>query len=61
MRFAKVSISEISSNGLITLKMDEQVHLVNEGKFVNTDMLWLAYVKNSEEPVEMTKFEVLKY
>jgi hypothetical protein len=29
MRFAKVIISDVSSNGLITLKMDEQVQLVN--------------------------------
>jgi hypothetical protein len=41
--------------------MDEQVVLVNEGRFINRDMLWLEYVKNSDEPVEMTGFDLVKY
>jgi hypothetical protein len=41
--------------------MDEQVVLINEGQFINPDMLWLEYIKTSEEPVVMTGFDLIKY
>lgn len=41
--------------------MDEQVVLINEGQFINPDMLWLEYINTSNEKVEMTDFDLINY
>lgn len=64
MRFAKVEINEltgITSNGVITLKIYEPVQLVNEWKYINPDMLDLDFIKNSDQAVSMTGFDLIKY
>ena len=61
LRFASITISEVSRNSLVTLKMSEKVNLVNEGRSIDPRLLSVAYLKNSEENVRMTKWELVSY
>jgi len=61
LRYASVRISSISSNGLVTLSMNEPVNLVNQGKQIDQDLLMVAFRKQSDQPVAMTKWEQVAY
>ena len=61
LRFASIKISDVSRNSLVTLKMSEEVNLVNKGRSIDPGLLSVAYLKNSEETVRMTKWELVSY
>jgi hypothetical protein len=41
--------------------MNEPVNLVNQGKQIDQDLLMVAFRKQSDEPVAMTKWEQVAY
>ena len=41
--------------------MMEEVNLMNEGKKIDDDMLAIAFIKNSDEDLKMTGWELLSY
>jgi hypothetical protein len=61
LRFADIKISDVSRNSLVTLKMSEPVRQVNEGTKIEPELLQVEYIKNSEEVVQMTKWELVGY
>lgn len=63
LRFAKCRIQEVTANGVLKIKAEEKVVLVNQGKFIGPEMLFVEFVKNSEEDVDvrMTSFSLIKY
>jgi len=39
----------------------EEVQLTNEGKKIDDDMLSIAYIKNSNEDLNMTGWDLISY
>ncbi len=45
----------------MTIKMKEPVNLIDQGNKIDPALLSVDFLKNSEEEVRMTKWEVLSY
>ena len=52
---------EIDQSGKLTLQIMEEVQLTNEGKKIDDDMLSIAYIKNSNEDLNMTGWDLISY
>ena len=61
LRLANVFISEIDRSGLVTIKFREPVYLINDGTRIEPQLLTVSYLKNSEEDVKLTKWELVNY
>jgi len=61
LRYASAKITDISQSGLITLITNEPVVLVNNGDFINPDLLDLKFIKQSNEDVQMVSWNQTKY
>lgn len=57
MRYTKVKIADISRSGLVTLRTNEPVNLIND--IIDADLLEVNYLKSSEEMVELVDWVVL--
>ena len=61
LRFAEVYFKDIDQSGKLTLQIMEEVQLTNEGKKIDDDMLSIAYIKNSNEDLNMTGWDLISY
>ena len=61
LRFAEVYFKDIDQSGKLTLQIMEEVQLTNEGKKIDDDMLSIAYIKNSNEDLKMTGWDLISY
>lgn len=48
-------------SGQVTLRTNEPVNLVNEGRKIDADLLGLQYFKQSTEEVELIAWELVEY
>jgi hypothetical protein len=56
-----VYFKDIDQSGKLTLQIMEEVQLTNEGKKIDDDMLSIAYIKNSNEDLNMTGWDLVSY
>ena len=61
LRFAKVYLQSLDASGKLLLQMMEEVSLTNEGTKIDPDMLSIDFLKHSDEDLQMTGWDLLRY
>lgn len=54
-------LKDIDQSGKLTLQIMEEVQLTNEGKKIDDDWLSIEYIKNSNEDLKMTGWDLVSY